>query len=309
MQIAHVKASGRENWGKMDRVLRMIDEARARGVDVTGDVYPYPAGSTKMDNLMPSLDARRRHPELLERLADPAARPRSSTTAWSTASAGAPARARMGWDEIIIATCSPPELEGLPLADLARQTGTSPAEAMMDLVLEQKAGVGMVCFSQSEENVAKALAHPAHHDRLRLPLALRRAGTAPGKAAPAHLRDVPAGARGVRRDQRLFSLETAVHKMTGMPAPARPEGSRALRSGYAADLALFDPATVRDESTFPDPHRYPAGIPYVIVNGAGRGGGAALQRRGPAACSRPPRSSRTAASPSGRRAGNSTRTG
>ena len=94
MQISHVKASGRENWGKMDRVLRMIDAARARGVDVTGDVYPYPAGSTKMDNLLPAWMHDGGIAKLLERLADPAARrARHRRTAWSTASAGGRARA------------------------------------------------------------------------------------------------------------------------------------------------------------------------------------------------------------------------
>ena len=122
VQIAHVKVGGRENWGKMDRVLRLIDEARARGVDVTGDVYPYHAGSTKMDNLMPVVGARRR--------ASP-----SSWSAWPTA----PTRRRImeeclvdgerwrtvsqgavGFDEIQIATCRRHELEGLTLAALAR---------------------------------------------------------------------------------------------------------------------------------------------------------------------------------------------
>jgi N-acyl-D-aspartate/D-glutamate deacylase len=95
VQIAHVKASGRENWGKMERALRMISDARARGVDVTGDVYPYPAGSTKMDNLLPAWMHDGGTAKLLERLADPASRARAIADAWSTGSAGARARAPM----------------------------------------------------------------------------------------------------------------------------------------------------------------------------------------------------------------------
>ena len=145
VQIAHVKASGRENWGKMDRVLRMIDDARARGVDVTGDVYPYPAGSTKMDNLLPAWMHDGGIAKLLERLADPKARERAIADCliggerWGTGSGG------MGWDEIMIATCSNPELAGLHLAELARRTGKAPAETMMDLVTHH--GVGFMQFS------------------------------------------------------------------------------------------------------------------------------------------------------------------
>jgi len=116
VQIAHVKASGRENWGKMDRVLRMIDGARARGVDVTGDVYPYPAGSTKMDNLLPAWMHDGGISKLLERLIDPKARQRAIADClvdgerWRTGSGG------MGWDEIMIATCAKPGLAGIHLA-------------------------------------------------------------------------------------------------------------------------------------------------------------------------------------------------
>ena len=143
VQIAHVKVGGRENWGKMDRVLRLIDEARARGVDVTGDVYPYHAGSTKMDNLMPSWVHDGGIPKLLERLADRTTRRRIMEEClvdgerWRSLSQGA-----VGFDEIQIATCRRHELEGLTLAALARQTGKTPAEALMDLLLDQAKGDG-----------------------------------------------------------------------------------------------------------------------------------------------------------------------
>src|SRR5262245_58799560 len=160
VQIAHVKASGRENWGKMERALRMISDARARGVDVTGDVYPYPAGSTKMDNLLPAWMHDGGTAKLLERLADPAARARAIADClvdgerWRTGSGA------NGWDEVMVATCSREELAGKTLAELARLTGREPAHAMMDPVLAEKAGVSMISFSQSEENVALASADP-----------------------------------------------------------------------------------------------------------------------------------------------------
>src|SRR5262245_60571773 len=162
VQIAHVKVSGRENWGKMDSVLRLIDDARARGVDVSGDVYPYHAGSTKMDNLMPAWVHDGGLPKLLERLGHAPTRRRIIQEClidgerWSSHSQG-----RIGFDEIMIATCRRRELEGLTLAALARQTGQAPAEGLMDLLLQERATVGMVSFGQNPDNVAKVLAHPA----------------------------------------------------------------------------------------------------------------------------------------------------
>ena len=268
VQIAHVKAAGRENWGKMDRVLRLIDGARARGVDVTGDVYPYPAGSTKMDNLLPAWMHDGGISKLLERLADPKARARAIADClvdgerWRTGSGG------MGWDEIMIATCSRPELAGLNIAELARRTGKEPAQAMMDLVLAERAGVSMVVFSQSEENVGVALGY-AHNMVGSDSLSLHAGpGPHPGKPHPRSYGTFPRVLGVYCREKRLFSWETAVHKMTGMPATKLGLKDRGLvERGRAADLTVFDPATVRDEATFPDPHRFPVGIPYVIVNG------------------------------------------
>ena len=255
-------------FGKMDRVLRMIDAARARGVDVTGDVYPYPAGSTKMDNLLPAWMHDGGIGKLLERLTDPKARQRAIADClvdgerWRTGSGG------MGWDEIMIATCSKPELAGLHLAELARRTGKEPAQAMMDLVLEERAGVSMVVFSQSEDNVGTALAY-AHtmvgSDSLSLHAG---AGPHPGKPHPRSYGTFPRVLGVYCREKRLFSWETAVHKMTGMAATKLGLKDRGLlQAGRAADVTVFDPATVSDAATFPDPHRYPVGIPYVVVNG------------------------------------------
>jgi N-acyl-D-amino-acid deacylase len=268
VQISHVKASGRDNWGKMDRVLHMIDAARARSVAVTGDVYPYPAGSTKMDSLLPGWMHDGGIPRLLDRLGDPAARQRAirdclvAGERWRTGSGA------MGWDEIMIATCSRPELPGLHLAELARRTGKEPAQAMMDLVLEERAGVSMIVFSQSAENVATVLGY-AHSMIGSDSLSLHGGpGPHPGCPHPRSYGTFPRVLGQYCRDERLLSWETAVYKMTGMAAAKLGLRDRGLlRAGHAADIAVFDPATVQDESAFGDPHHYPRGIPYVIVNG------------------------------------------
>jgi N-acyl-D-amino-acid deacylase len=270
VQIAHVKVSGRENWPKVDRVLRLLDQARARGVDVSGDAYPYHAGSTKMDNLLPAWAHDGGTGRLLERIADPATRRRIIEEClvdgerWRTVSVGA-----LGFDEIRIATCSQPALEGLSLAQVARQRGLSPADAMLNLLVEDRAEVSMVAFSQSPDNVARVLAHPAimvGSDSLGLTTG---PGPHAGRPHPRMYGTFPRVLGEYTRDRKLFSLETAVAKMTGMAAARLRLRDRGLvRPGAAADLTVFDPRTVRDEATFADPHRHPVGIPYVIVAGA-----------------------------------------
>ena len=175
----------------------------------------------------------------------------------------------IGFDQIFVATCSRPELEGLDLAHLGRATGGTPAEAMLSLVAEERAGVSMVVFSQSEDNVAKVLAHPAvmiGSDSLGLSAG---PGPHPGKPHPRMYGTFPRVLGVYARDKKLLAWETAVHKMTGMPAAKLRLRDRGLvRPGYAADLAVFDPARVKDTATYADPHRHPTGIPWVLVNGA-----------------------------------------
>jgi N-acyl-D-amino-acid deacylase len=270
VQISHVKASGRENWSKIDAALRLFETARARGVDVAGDVYPYNAGSTKLDNMMPAWAHDGGLGKLLERLADRATRRRIVEEClidgerWGTVSQGG-----IGFDQVFIATCRRRELEGLNLAQIARQAGQPPAEVLMNLLLEEQCTVGMVSFSQSIDNVAKVLAHPAlmiGSDSIPL---YEGEGDRPGKPHPRTYGTFPRVLGEYARERKLFSLETAVHKMTGMAAARIGLRERGLvQPGYFADLAVLDPTTVKDESTYPEPHRYPTGIPYVMVNGA-----------------------------------------
>jgi N-acyl-D-amino-acid deacylase len=270
VQVSHVKASGKENWPKIDAALRLFETARARGVDVLGDVYPYNAGSTKLDNMMPTWAHDGGIGKLLERLADRNTRRRIVEEClidgerWGTVSQGG-----IGFDQVFIATCKRRELEGLNLAQIARQSGMAPAEVLMNLLLEEKCTVGMVSFSQSIDNVAKVLAHPAlmiGSDSIPL---YEGEGDRPGKPHPRTYGTFPRVLGEYARERKLFSLETAIHKMTGMAAARIGLRERGLvQPGYFADLTVVDPATVKDESTYAEPHRYPTGIPYVLVNGA-----------------------------------------
>src|SRR5207237_1995867 len=216
VQVSHVKASGKENWPKIDAALRLLESARARGVDVAGDVYPYNAGSTKLDNMMPAWAHDGGTAKLLERLADRATRRKIVEEClidgerWGTVSQGA-----IGFDQVFIATCRRRELEGLHLAQIARQSGMAPAETLMNILLEEKCTVGMVSFSQSIENVAKVLAHPAlmiGSDSIPL---YEGEGDRPGKPHPRTYGTFPRVLGEYARERKIFSLETAVAKMTG----------------------------------------------------------------------------------------------
>ena len=268
VQIAHIKASGREHWGKMEAALRKVSDARAREVDVHADVYPYTAGSTKMANLLPPWVHDGGNARLLERLADRATRRRIIEECAVGAEGWRSVNGSLGWGDIMVATCSKREWEGLRVSELAERRGKPAAEAMLDLLVEEEGQVAMVVFSQSEENVVKALAHPhvmIGSDSIGLSAG---PGPHPGKPHPRMYGTFPRVLGRYAREQRLFSVETVINKMTGMPAAKLRLKSRGLiRKDYAADLTLFDPNTVKDEATYTDPHRHPRGIPYVIVNG------------------------------------------
>src|SRR6266446_1114529 len=181
---------------------------------IRGDVYPYNAGSTKLDNMMPAWAHDGGTAKLLERLGDRAMRRRMVEEClidgerWGTVSQGG-----IGFDQVFIATCRRHELEGLSLAQIARQSGLAPAETLMNLLLEQKCTVGMISFSQSIENVAKVLAHPAlmiGSDSI--PLYSGEADR-PGKPHPRTYGTFPRVLGEYAREQKLFPLETAVYKM------------------------------------------------------------------------------------------------
>jgi N-acyl-D-amino-acid deacylase len=268
LQIAHLKSFGRENWPLFDRALETIEVARGRGVPATADVYPYAAGSTFLTALLPGWAHEGGTEKLLERVAHPVHRARLIRDGLQPDGRWATPQGTMGFDEVSVATCPSPSIQGLSLEEVARQRGAPPAEVMLDLLLEHQAQVSVVMFTQAEENVAKALARPyvmVGSDSLGLTCG---PGPHAGRPHPRMYGTFPRVLGRYARDKALFSQPEAIAKMTGRPAEKLGLRDRGLlKKGYFADLAIFDPGTVRDVSTFDDPHQYPSGIPYVIVNG------------------------------------------
>ena len=264
--LTHHKAVGQPMWGKSVVTLAMVGSARARGLDVMMDQYPYTASQTSLAVLLPPWALAGGRAALRARVADPALRDsilRGIVALLQTDRGGGDTRrvqfGEVTWDRA---------LEGRTLWDWAEQRGVGHAmEAAAALVLEGElqGGASMVYHIIDEGDVRRIMAHPqtmiASDGRL----------TDPGEGVP-HPRAYGTFPRVLGeyvRTQRVLMLETAVHKMTGMPAARLGLTGRrgCLAAGCAADVVIFDAATVGSPATFTQPHQYATGIPYVFVNG------------------------------------------
>ncbi len=271
-EIYHLKASGRSNWDLFDRAIEKVERARAEGLEITADVYTYPAGATGLNAAMPPWVQEGGFEASLERLKDPGLRRRIAREMLEPSD---------DWENMYLGAGSPEKilligfksealkpLTGRTLAEVAKQRGTSPEETAMDLIVEDGSRVGTVYFSQSEENLRKKIALPW------VSFCSDAASLAPegvflGQSA--HPRAYGSFARLLGkfvRDEKLVSLEEAVRKLSWLPAHAlRLEGRGKLEEGYFADVVVFDPATIQDHATFAKPHQYATGMRHVFVNG------------------------------------------
>jgi dihydroorotase/N-acyl-D-amino-acid deacylase len=265
-QISHAKVIGVANWGRAADMLRLVDEARARGVDVTIDQYPYTASSTSISAaLVPAWVLEGGREATLARLRESGAREK--------AKAGIVMMIRDergGGDpkNVQFASCGfDPSLAGKTLADLTRARGLAPtirnaAEVVIWIV--QQGGCQGIFHAMSERDLVRILRHPV--------TMIASDGEIPifGRANP-HPRSYGTFARvlGVYvREKKVLTLEDAVRRMSAAPAARLGLADRGvLRPGLRADLAVFDAATVKDTATFQKPHQYAEGFSHVIVNG------------------------------------------
>jgi dihydroorotase/N-acyl-D-amino-acid deacylase len=265
-QVTHHKAIGRASWGRSRETLRLLEEARRRGVDATVDVYPYTASSTGLGAALLPAWALEGGPEALRRrLASPETRARIREVV-----VGKIRDERGGGDpaNVRIAACAfDASLEGQTLADVLAERGKEPTvENAAGLALEivERGGASAVFHAIAEEDVQRILASPL--------TMVASDGEVPvfGRGAP-HPRSYGTFARVLAvyvREKALLTLEEAVRKMTSFPAARLGLVDRGLvRPGMRADLVLLDPATVRDRATFEKPHQYAEGVALVVVNG------------------------------------------
>ncbi|MDC6389406.1 D-aminoacylase [Maribacter sp. PR1] len=271
-EIYHLKAGGKDNWGKWESAIAKIDSARAAGLQITTDMYNYTAGATGLDASMPPWVQEGGYGKWAERLQDPAIRKKVIEEMKAKGD---------GWENLYFAAGSPEKLilndfrndslrhlTGKTLGEVARIRGTSPEETAIDLVVQDSSRVGTVYFLMSEENVKKQIALP-----------YMSFGSDAGSLAPVkpftnsspHPRAYGNVARLLGkyvRDEKVIPLEEAVYKLSGLPASNLKIKKRgALATGNYADLAIFDANTIIDKATFDEPHQFAEGMVHVFVNG------------------------------------------
>ena len=270
-EIYHLKMAGRQNWDKFDDVVARVETAQAEGLEITADIYTYTAGSTGLDAAMPPWVQEGGYEAWRERLMNPQIRAQvleemtTATDDWDNLWLAS------GTEGTLLVGFNNPELRqytGMTLAEVAAERGTSDADTIIDLVIEDGSRVQVVYFMMSEENVAKGIALPwvsfasdaqsmasegVFLERSTHPRAFGNFSRVLGKY--------------VREDQ-VITLPDAIRKLSKLPATnlkIRDRGE--LAAGYFADIVIFDPSTVSDHATFDAPHQYSTGMEHVIVNG------------------------------------------
>lgn len=271
-QIYHLKAAGKDNWNKMDSVIRRVERARTEGLNVTADMYTYIAGGTGLTATMPPSLQDGGFGKLRERLQDPSVRQQlkkemnSKTDKWENFfyAVGSP-------DKILVVGLKQDSLKkyiGKSLAEVAKLRGTSPEETAMDLIIQDSTRVECIYFLMSEDNVKKQLAIPwVSFD------------SDEGSYEPAgeflkfnpHPRAYGNFARVLAkyvRDEKIISLQEAIRKLANLPAKNLKIQKRGeLKVGNFADVLIFDSEKIQDHATFEKPHQYSTGMIHVFVNG------------------------------------------
>jgi N-acyl-D-amino-acid deacylase len=272
LQVSHLKAENPANWHKVAEALTMIDQAYAEGVQVGFDVYPYTALGSGLIDLVPDWVRESGTQAMTAILSDPAQRQqvldemaRPAVGSWINPMDGT------AWSQVRIALVKSEKnrrLEGKNMEEAARLLGVSPAEAVLELLLEEKGAVKMIFFGMQETDVERIMKHP------RAILCTDGRAVAPygslsiGSVHPRYYGTYPRILGHYVREKGIMTLAEAVRKMTSLPAEKIGLKERGqLKEGFIADITLFNAQTIRDRATFDKPHQYSEGIEAVILNG------------------------------------------
>jgi N-acyl-D-amino-acid deacylase len=269
VQISHIKLEGYRNWEGVDQLLSMLEDANSQGVRVGCDQYPYTAGVSWLAYILPYWAQAGGGKAVGERLNDPEVRARLRKD-WEENRAEWENRGGMrDWTDLLITDCIPrPDVQGMNIAEIAADEGKDALETAFDLIVISEGQVECVCFGQLEDNVRILMRHPlvvvgSDGDALAPYGVLSQS-----KPHPRYYGTFPRVLGHYVREEKVLSLEEAVQKMTSITAERFGLNDRGvIREGAWADLVIFNAQTVADRATYTDPHQYPEGIPYVIVNG------------------------------------------
>jgi len=272
-EIFHLKCAYKANWGKMPEVLRRIEAARERGLDITANQYPYTRASNGLDACLPLWVREGGLEKMLQRLKDPLQREKikkemnaSSVTEWENQWYGSG-----GGDGVLLSSVLRPELrryEGLTFSQIGQQMGQDPRDAVMDLVIADQGDSSVIISIMREDDVRTALMHHLVSIGTDSAAMAEDGPLSESKSHPRGWASFPRILGKYVRTEHLLTLEEAVRKMTSRPAARVGLKDRGiLRPGMVADITIFDPATIQDVSTFEAPTHYSIGVRYVLVNG------------------------------------------
>jgi N-acyl-D-amino-acid deacylase len=265
LQISHLKTQGPRNWGKLDQVFAKVAAARADGIDVAFDRYPYLAYQTGLTNLFPVWSRDGGTDAFLKRLDDPAVSPRIKTETL------AKVELIGGWENVMVASVRDSAnrmVEGKRLGAYSKSLGADPYDVSVALLKGSRGNVGMVGFAMSEANLERILAHPQGMVCSDGGAFAIEGPTRRGSPHPRGLGTFPRVLARYVRERKALTLAQAVNKMTALPASRVHLADRGrLAAGKAADVVVFDPARVEDRATYEQPFQYPVGITAVVVNG------------------------------------------
>jgi N-acyl-D-amino-acid deacylase len=259
LQISHLKAVGKQNWGRVASAVKRIDEARSEGIDVHYDFYPYTASSTYLTSLLPAWVQDGGWEKADERLRDRECREKIAS------------EIIQDWSDVLIATVKTQEnkcFEGKTIAEISESHNKNGIEILFDLLLTEAGAVSMVKFSMCEEDVIAAAAG-THAMVGSDGFAIASEGVlSTGKPHPRSYGSFPRVFSKYQRELDVLTLEEAVYKMTGAPANKLGLTDRGhIKENFIADIVLFDPIKIKDVATFLDPHRYSVGVRTVYVSG------------------------------------------
>jgi N-acyl-D-amino-acid deacylase len=272
-EIWHLKTAYKANFGKMPDVLTRIEAARARGLDVTANQYPYTRASNGLDSCLPLWAREGGLEKTLGRLKDPATRERikkdmddGNAVTWENQWYGA-----NGGDGVMLSSVLNDDLrkyEGMTLTQIGKAMGKDPRDAVIDLVIADRGESSVITAIMSEDDVRAALKHPLVGIGTDSAARAEDGRLSESTSHPRAWGSFPRILGRYVRDEHLLTLEEAIRKMTSKAAARVHLSDRGLlRPGMAADITVFDPATIRDVATFEDPKHYSVGVKHVLVNG------------------------------------------
>jgi len=272
VEIWHLKTAYKKNWGRMPEVLEKIGRARAEGLDISADIYPYIAGSTSLSACLPPWALEGGVEKVLPRLRDPETRQRlkreisADSTDWENIYLGSGGPGGVLVSAVVNRDLD--SLQGKRISQIAEEQKKDPLDALFDLLLADRAQTSAIYFMMTEADMNAAMRAPFVSFCTDSGARATDGPLAGSKSHPRGWGSYPRILGHYVREQKLLSLESAIHKMTGAPAARVGMRDRGLlKGGLFADITIFDPARVIDRATFENPNQYPEGIQYVLVNG------------------------------------------